>query len=659
MSIMTLKPTEPMPKGIDAWVDSFRGWLRRRPRYQRQLKSQVAEVERALLSLTALDADNLARTIDQVVAMVRRDPIEIGGKLPFALAVVCEIAYRSMGMRPYPVQMMGALALHQGWLAEMATGEGKTLTVALAGVLAAWSGRPCHVVTANEYLAQRDAETMEPLYKASGVMVASALGDDSPEERQPAYGADVTYVTAKTLLADYLRDQLATRQGSGAKQEAFMRWRGAEAASALMLKRGVHTAIVDEADSVLIDEAVTPLILSAPREVPGMHDAIIWAHALAEKLEEGKDYQGVQRDQRIELGEGAKTAVKQRYKRLPVGWQSERQGNELLQHALTVRSIYRKQQHYLVDDGKVVLLDEFTGRMMPERSLSAGLHQAIEAYEGLEMTHPNESMGQMSFQAFFRRMPRLSGTSGTVNEARAELWRIYQLGVIKIPTHRPRQTKILNTQVCVSEVDKWRKVAQYVHEVHKTGQPVLIGVRSVRSSEILKEHLEVLGLIPQVLNAQAHAQEAEIVAQAGQFSAITIATNMAGRGTDIHVVERSLEAGGLHVVIAEPNDSARVDRQLAGRCGRQGEPGTVTAVISVEDGLFKRYLLPWQRRILNQLSRFGSRSLFSYLQQTAVDAVVQAAQDRAEADAFARRWSVLRHDEWLERALPFDDTHRY
>ena len=659
MSIMTLKPMEPMPKGIDAWVDSLRGWLRRRPRYQRQLKSQVAEVEKALQSLIALDADDFSRRVDDVVNMIRRDPIEVGGQLPLALAVVCELAYRSMGMRPYPVQMMGALALHQGWLAEMATGEGKTLTVALAGVLAAWSGRPCHVVTANEYLAQRDAETMKPLYKASGVVVASALGDDSPEERQPAYGADVTYVTAKTLLADYLRDQLATRQGSGAKQEAFMRWRGAESASALMLKRGVHTAIVDEADSVLIDEAVTPLILSAPREVPGMHDAIIWAHALAEKLEEGKDYQAVQRDQRIELGEGAKTAVQQRFKRLPVGWQSERQGNELLQHALTVRSIYRKQQHYLVDDGKVVLLDEFTGRMMPERSLSAGLHQAIEAYEGLEMTHPNESMGQMSFQAFFRRMQRLSGTSGTVNEARAELWRIYQLGVIKIPTHRPRQTKILNTQVSVSEDDKWSKVAEYVRQVHATGQPVLIGVRSVRSSEILNEHLQALGLLPQVLNAQAHAQEAEIVAQAGQFSAITIATNMAGRGTDIHVVEQSLEMGGLHVVIAEPNDSARVDRQLAGRCGRQGEPGSVTAVISIEDALFKRYLLPWQRRLLKQITRLGSNFILKHFHQAAIDAVVRAAQDRAEKDAFTRRWSVLRHDEWLERALPFDDTHRY
>lgn len=659
MSVMTLNALEPMPRGVDAWADQLRGWWRRRPHYKRALQDQVKGVEREAQALVALDADELAQRMAQAMAAVRRDPVAARGQLCMALAVVCEMAYRSKGMRPYPVQLMGALALHHGWLAEMATGEGKTLTVALAAVLAAWSGRPCHVVTANEYLAQRDAESMQLLYDACGVEVASALGDDSPEQRQPAYGADVCYVTAKTFLADYLRDELATRQGHGAKQEAFVRWCGGAGQSALMLKRGLHTAIVDEADSVLIDEAVTPLILSAPREVPGMHDAVRWAHALAQGLVEGVDYRGQQRDQRIELGAGAEAAVQRSVQGLPVGWQSERQGRELLQHALTVRSLYKRQQHYLVHEDKVVLLDEFTGRMMPERSLTAGLHQAIEAHEGLEMTHPNESMGQMSFQSFFRRMPRLSGTTGTGSEARAELWRIYQLGVIKIPTHRPRQTRMQGSLVCFSEDDKWQTVAQHVLEVNRRGQPVLIGVRSVRSSEALNEHLLALGLAPQVLNAQAHAQEAEIIAQAGQVGCVTIATNMAGRGTDIHVQAEALDLGGLHVVIAEPNDSARVDRQLAGRCGRQGEPGSVSAVLSAEEVLFKRYLQPWQRRVLRQLAQARAKSAWHRGLQSVADAVVRAAQNRAEADAFNRRWSVLRADEWLERALPFDDTHRY
>lgn len=657
MSLPTLKAQQALPKGVDAWFDKARGWLRRHPKHARKLRAQARQVLRHSDALAALDEASLeARVADAWMAM-RRDPAQGQGQLIDILALVAELSQRTLGMRPYEVQLMGALALHHGWLAEMATGEGKTLTVALAAVLAAWSGRPCHVVTANEYLAQRDAQSMQPLYAACGLEVSAALGDDAPEQRQPCYLADVVYVTAKTLLADHLRDELATRQGSGAKQEAFLRWRGAQGDSMLMLRRGLHTAIVDEADSVLIDEAVTPLILSAPREVEGLHEAVRCVAAWADALREGVDYLVQAREQRIELGQGAYDCIERSFAQLPAGWRTVRHGQELLTQALTVRRIFRRQQHYLVRDDKVVLLDEFTGRMMPERSLSSGLHQAIEALEGVEMTHPNESMGQMSFQSFFRRMPKLSGTTGTAHEARDEMWQIYQLGVVRVPTHRPRQTLVDKPLLCSGEASKWDAVAQHVKRLYARGQPVLVGVRSVGSSQVLQGHLQAVGLQPMVLNAEAHEQEAQIIAEAGRSACVTIATNMAGRGTDIHVDAESLRRGGLHVVIAEPNDSARVDRQLAGRCGRQGQPGSVQAVLSPEDALLRRYLKPWQRQMLRHLARPGVAAWTRPWLYPLSAAMVRSAQGRAESDAFARRASVLRTDEWLERALPFDDIH--
>lgn len=659
MSLPTLKAQEALPKGLDAWFEKVRGWSRRHPSHARKLRAQARQTLVRSDALVALDDSSLdARVADARVAL-QRDPAQAQGQLVGILALVTELSRRTLGMRPYEVQLMGALALHRGWLAEMATGEGKTLTVALAAVLAAWSGRPCHVVTANEYLAQRDAQSMQPLYASCRLEVSTAVGEVAPEQRQPCYLADVVYVTAKTLLADHLRDELATRRGSGAKQEAFLRWRGFQGRSVLMLSRGLHTAIVDEADSVLIDEAVTPLILSAPREVEGLHEAVRYVAAWADLLTEGHDYLVQAREQRIELGRGAHDCVERGFAQLPAGWRTVRHGRELLTQALTVRRILRRQQHYLVRDGKVVLLDEFTGRMMPERSLSSGLHQAIEALEGVEMTHPNESVAQMSFQSFFRRMPKLSGTTGTAHEARDEMWQIYKLGVVRVPTHRPRKTVVDKPLLFSGEASKWDAVAQHVKRLYARGQPVLIGVRSVGSSQVLLRHLQAVGLRPMVLNAEAHEQEAQIIANAGRGACVTVATNMAGRGTDIHVDAESLRRGGLHVVIAEPNDSARIDRQLAGRCGRQGQPGSVQAVLSPDDALLQRYLNPWQRRTLRHLARTGVGTWTPRWLHTLSAAMVRSAQGRAESDAFARRASVLRADEWLERALPFDDIHTH
>jgi preprotein translocase subunit SecA len=614
----------------------------------------ASECARICESLSALDEDQLTGRIVAMRELLRRDSIDGAGRLPEALAVVGECARRTLNMRPYPVQFMGAMALQRGWLAEMATGEGKTLTAALAGVLAGWSGKPCHMVTSNDYLAARDAQEMSALYQRCGLSVASIVAADRSEDRSARYASDVVYLTAKELLADFLRDQLSARAGLDSQRLALRRWLGLfqpEMAAAQLQLRGLHTVIVDEADNVLIDEAVTPLILSAPRSDLGLAQAVRLVSGVADGLAEGDDYEVLRRQRTVLLREPARRAIAARAPELAPLWRAEPRREELLRQALTVREFILRGHQYVVDEGKVVLLDEFTGRMTPGRTLTAGLHQAIEAREGIEVTDPNESLGQMSFQSFFRRMPRLAGTTGTGREAAAEFWRIYRLGVVQIPTHRPRLTRIGAPRFFDSAGRKWQAVVAQIAGLHDRGRPVLVGVRSVESSETLAALLSARGLSFELLNAVRHAEEARIIARAGEAGRITIATNMAGRGTDIRLGAGVPESGGLQVVIAEVNESGRIDRQLAGRCGRQGDPGSVSIYVSVEDGLLKRFLSGPARVVLSAITRLP-------LTGPLLHAVVLLAQRRAEADAFARRRSVLKSDDWLDSALPFEPATR-
>ncbi|MEN9774954.1 MAG: hypothetical protein RL322_2024 [Pseudomonadota bacterium] len=643
-----------LPEGADILAHWVRGRYRRSPHHRRHLARLAQRTAHACAPLEALGQTELVERIVRARESMRREPVEANGQLPQVLALVGEVARRTLGMRPYPVQFMGALGLHAGWLVEMATGEGKTLTIALAGVLAAWTGRPCHLVTSNDYLAGRDAEHMKPLYNGCGVSVASIESADEPEERLQSYGADVVYLTAKELLADHLRDQLAEQSGQDAQRIALRRWLGqvpARTTAPLLHLKGLHTVLVDEADSVLIDEAVTPLILSAPRSHLGLADAVRQVSAIADQLVEGRDYLTLGRQKNIRLNDAAQSLLAQRAAELPPLWRPAPRREELLRQALTVRHFILPGHQYVVDEGKVVLLDEFTGRMTPGRSLTAGLHQAIEAFEDLEISDPNESLAQMSFQSFFRRLPRLAGTTGTGREAASELWRIYRLGVMPIPTHRPRLTRVERPRLFRSASRKWRAVLAQIAARHAAGQPVLVGVRSVESSETLAGLLAHEGLVFDLLNAVRHAEEAQIISRAGESGRITIATNMAGRGTDIRLGEGVPERGGLHVIIAECNESGRIDRQLAGRCGRQGDPGSVSIFLSLEDGLVKRFLSAPIRLMLDLWARIrlpGGRSL--------VRLMVRVAQRRAEADAFSRRKGVLKSDDWLDSALPFERT---
>ena len=648
----TLAPLEQLPEGLDAQAQRVQGWLRRHSGTERVLWASARAAAQACAALDTASDDDVAQKLMQARAHLCLDPVEAKGQLAEALGVVGQMARRAMGMSPYPVQYMGALALHQGLLAEMATGEGKTLTVGLAGVLAGLSGRPCHVLTVNDYLAQRDADSMRALYQACGVSVQSITAEVESADRVACYGADVVYLTAKELLADHLRDQLALQAGHGPRQLDFQRWLAESEASAAspcaarLQWRGLHTAIVDEADSILVDEAVTPLILAAPRDSRGLAQAVQRISDLANTLQREVDYQVVLRAQAILLQDSARVALAQLTAELPEVWRPAPRREELLRQALLVRHFYHAGEHYLVQDDEVVLLDTFTGRLTPGRSLTAGLHQAIEAFEGVPITEPNESLTQMSFQAFFRRFRRLCGCSGTVWEAAAELWGVYGVQVVRIPTHRPRIVVERSPQLLSDQSSKWQRVVTDALREIERGRPVLVGVRSVTASEELAQQLRAAGLQPQVLNALSHAQEANIIAQAGQPGRVTLATNMAGRGTDIRLGEGVAERGGLHVIIAEVNDSARVDRQLAGRCGRQGDPGSVSLYLSLDDPLAQRQLGAVWHRLLRMMPRHGWAAH-----------AFRRAQAQAEHESYARRLSVLRNDDWMASALPFEGRH--
>ena len=650
--IEKLRALDKLPEGLDAWVDRAQGWLKRRPHQVQPLWAQALASAEQCSAYADMDDAALQQALVGARESLRRDPIHAKGQLIHALALVGQVAWRVKGMQPYPVQFMGALAMHHGWLAEMATGEGKTLTVALAAVLAGWSGRPCHVITANDYLAERDATSMQRLYDACGISLASVYEAVEAQDRPRLYAADVVYVTPKELLADHLRDQLAAGTGRDEQWLDFQRWMGHPSATPqepTLLVRGLHTAIMDEADSVLIDEAVTPLILSARRPSRGLSESVVLLAQLAPTLVAGQDYESITRTRSVHLRAGAIAALDQLAPQLPPVWRPAPRREELLRQALQVHCFFRVGHQYLVQEGEIVLLDEFTGRMTPGRTLTAGLHQAVEAKEGLTITDPNESMSQMSFQAFFRGFKRLSGSSGTVWEAVDELWRVYRMRVARIPTHRPRLTINLPAHLMVAAEEKWAAVAQEVMAVQRTARAVLVGVRSVESSETLARLLTEKQVPASVLNAVHHEEEAFIVAQAGLPGRVTIATNMAGRGTDIQldpVVEKN---GGLHVIIAEVNESTRIDRQLAGRCGRQGDPGSVSVYLCLADNLAVRFLPTLARRTLVWFKAHWPKVLPVLSRHAFV-----WAQRRSERDAFERRFAVLRNDDWLASALPFD-----
>ena len=572
----------------------------------------------------------------------------VRGVVAECFALISEAASRTIGKRHYPCQFMAGWSLLQGRLVEMATGEGKTLAAVLPAVVAAWSGRPVHVITVNDYLAQRDAQELRPLYEFLGLCVGVVMEGMKPPARRAAYAQAITYCSNKELAFDYLRDRVVAAGRNSRLHMALERLQGAARPSdENLVLRGLAFGIVDEADSVFIDDARTPLILSASVEAARERMDFERALALARSMVQGKDF-------RIDAQERSAILLDPGIDQLaglagdPGVWSSARASAELVTQALCALHLYRKDQHYVVTGAKVQIVDESTGRVMPDRSWERGLHQMIEVKEGCDMSARRETLSRITYQRLFRRYVRLAGMTGTAAEVAAEVMAIYRLDMNRVPLHRPLLRVRWPDQVCKTEDAKWQAVADSVQQVAgPQGRPVLIGTRSVRASEQISELLAARGIAHALLNAKQDMQEAEIIAGAGQPGRVTVATNMAGRGTDIKLGRGVAERGGLHVILTEYHESRRVDRQLFGRCARQGDPGTCQAIVSLDDELYRVNAPAATRVAIAMAIRWPDRVRFIV---RALTWLAQAAAERR--NAFART-QTLKSDQRLEKTLAF------
>ncbi len=565
-----------------------------------------------------------------------------------AFALVREMTARIINMRHFDCQLMGGWIMIHGGLAEMETGEGKTLTAVLAAATAAMAGIPVHIITVNDYLVTRDAQQMRPVYQALGLSVGMVTADMDGPARRAAYACDITYCTNKQLAFDYLRDRILLGNDQGRLRLQLEKLHQDNARTSRLFLRGLCFAIIDEADSVLIDEARTPLIISRQREGSEEEETYRQAIDLAKDLQEGTDFTVLQAERRVVLREQGSAHLTEAAKIAGGIWSGIRHREELVCQALSARFLYLRDRHYLVHDGKVVIIDENTGRLMADRSWERGLHQMIELKENCKATGPREHMARLTYQRFFRRYLRLAGMTGTAREVRRELWSIYRLPVHRVPTNKPSRRKDAGQRIYPNQNDKWAAVVCHIHLVQQQGRPVLIGTRSVGDSEHLSALLHGKGIAHQVLNARQDAGEAEIIARAGAKGCITVATNMAGRGTDIPLGAGIAERGGLHVIATERNDARRIDRQLYGRCGRQGDPGSYESILSLDDELLHHHLNGSIRWVLTRLT--GKESNTS--QRLALFAM-RLVQSTRERRYLRMRRDLLQMDDQLGRLLAF------
>ena len=629
-------------KGLDAVWDS--GVARIVNIYPRKsvLMKKAGQILELSNELQELSQEEFKEKIEHYKEIYRRSKDDDQVQMK-AIAVVREASRRATGMAHYQNQIACALAITRHCLAEMATGEGKTLTATIPAVLEGWRGKGVHVMTSNDYLAHRDAEEMRPVYEYCGLKVASVTNEMAPNDRREAYYADVTYATHQNVAADYLRDKLqlgTIRSLTAAILERVKS--GQSGMTGKLVMRGLAAAVIDEADSILIDESVTPLIISGDDPSGQEEGAYHEARTLAIKLVESMDYKVDMKHREVELTKQGKEKLGEMTEKMSGMWQSKRMREEWVMQALTAEHLFHEGEQYIIDDDKIVIVDESTGRLMPDRTWRAGLHQAVEAKENVTVTGAKETLARISFQRFFRMYPRIGGMTGTGWEARHEMWQMYRLPTVQIPTNKPCLRKQLPEKILANDEQRWDAVADEIERVHKTGRPVLAGTKSIEASEKLSELLTKRGIVHEVLNAVKHEEEADIVKEAGKQGKVTVATNMAGRGTDIKLKDEVKALGGLHVVSAERNESGRVDRQLFGRAGRQGDPGSAISFASMDDELLTRYGAGKVVRMLGLQTR-GSRAF-------------NKAQDRAQKKAYMQRKSVLKQDDWLQKNLGFAGT---
>ena len=575
--------------------------------------------------------------------------------LPEAFATVREAAKRVLGMEHYRVQIIGGIILHQGRIAEMKTGEGKTLVSTLPAYLNALEGKGVHIVTVNDYLAKRDAEWMGKVHEFLGLTVGVVLNDMKPEERRAAYGCDITYVTNNELGFDYLRDNMVIYKEQ-------------------LVQRDLHYCIIDEIDSVLIDEARTPLIISGQSgkstklyEVcdilaqqlergEASHEMTKMAAIMGEEVIETGDFVVNEKDKIVNLTEQGIKKVEKFFniENLADPENLEIQHNIIL--ALRAHNLMHKDQDYVVKDDEILIVDEFTGRIMPGRRYSDGLHQAIEAKEHVKVKRESKTLATITFQNFFNKYDKKGGMTGTALTEEKEFRDIYGMDVVEIPTNRVVQRKDLDDAVYMTKKEKFNAVVEAVKEAHAKHQPVLVGTITIETSELLSRMLKREGIPHNVLNAKFHELEAEIVAQAGQADAVTIATNMAGRGTDIKLDDVAREAGGLKIIGTERHESRRIDNQLRGRSGRQGDPGESRFYISLEDDLMRLF---GSERLMDVFTKLGVEE-GEQIEHKMLSSAIEKAQKKIESNNFGIRKNLLEYDQVMneQREIIYDERRR-
>ena len=588
-------------------------------RFLKKLRPLVAKINALEPEMQALADEELPQRLAVYREQVQNGEKDLDAVLPEVFALVREASTRVLGMRHYDVQLLGAMALHNGKIAEMKTGEGKTLVATLAVILNSLEGKGVHVVTVNDYLAKRDAEWMGRLYNFLGLSVGVIVAGLSDEQRKEAYGADITYGTNNEFGFDYLRDNMKFY----AEQ---------------LVQRGHHYAIVDEVDSILIDEARTPLIISgASDESTDLYQKV---DEVVRTLEKEKHYTVDEKGKTASLTDEGVLYVEEQ-----LGIENLYDtANITAQHhvlqSLKAHTVFRRDVDYIVKDDQVVIVDEFTGRLMAGRRFSDGLHQALEAKEHVTVAAENQTLASITFQNYFRMYDKLSGMTGTADTEAVEFAQIYGLEVSTIPPNRPMVRKDMPDLIYRTRREKMQAIIQAIKELHATGQPVLVGTISIETSELISQLLKREGVPHSVLNAKHHAQEAEIVAQAGQAGKVTIATNMAGRGTDIKLGEGVVELGGLHILGTERHESRRIDNQLSGRSGRQGDPGSSRFYLSLEDDLMRLF---GSDRLSGLMQKLGMQE-GEPIENNMVSRAIENAQKRVEGHHFEIRKTLLDYD---------------
>ena len=544
--------------------------------------------------------------------------------LPDAFAVIREASRRVLGMRQFDVQLIGGIILHRGNIAEMGTGEGKTLVATAPVYLNALEGKGAHVITVNDYLAKRDSEWMGQVYKFLGLSVGLIVHDLDFEQRKIAYNSDITYGTNNEFGFDYLRDNMVSSLDQ-------------------MVQRPLHYCLIDEVDSILIDEARTPLIISGPGQKST--DNYYVMSKLVPQLKLGEDYTIDEKQKTVAPTEAGVSKMEKMLKVDNLYDTDNLELNHLFVQALRAQAMMERDRDYVVKDGEVVIVDEFTGRLMYGRRYSDGLHQAIEAKEGLQVQRESQTLATITFQNYFRMYDKLAGMTGTAKTEEQEFIKIYGLEVFQVPTNRPVQRKDLPDVIFKTKRGKYRAVVREIERRHATGQPMLIGTTSIEQSEQLSHMLKEAGIVHNVLNAKYHELEAQIVAQAGQKGQVTIATNMAGRGTDIVLGEGVSELGGLAIIGTERHESRRIDNQLRGRAGRQGDPGSSQFFLSLEDDLLRIFGGDNIKKFMEKMGLEEDEQLRSSM----VSSAIQKAQKRVEERNFDIRKYVLEYDDVMNQ----------